>query len=262
MLKKIASSLVAASTFCAAGSFYTHAKQFQEEPVKFNEEHFGSLGPNARFLKPDAIKHFAGGACGGGGRFEDTAVRDIARATVPLANVLKKYNIGKGDTIVDVGAGTGLFLSIFSELVGETGTVKAIDIIPKFVYHMGMRVKREGIKNVDVTRCTPKSTRLEKNIADAAFICDVYHHFEYPITFMRSLHDTLKDDAVVVLVDFHRDPAKLKTRDPKWALAHLRAGQEVFQEEIESAGFELIEDIYLEELTDNYCMVFAKKMSS
>jgi len=178
MLKKIASSLVAASTFCAAGSFHTHAKQFQEEPVKFNEEHFGSLGPNARFLKPDAIKHFAGGACGGGGRFEDTAVRDIARATVPLANVLKKYNIGKGDTIVDVGAGTGLFLSIFSELVGETGNVKAIDIIPKFVYHMEMRVKREGIKNVDVTRCTPKSTRLEKNIADAAFICDVYHHFE------------------------------------------------------------------------------------
>ena len=262
MLKKIASSLVTASTVCAAGSFYTHAKRFQEEPVKFNEDHYGPLGPNARFLKSDAINFFAGGACGGGGRFEDTAVRDIARATVPLANVLKKYNIGKGDTIVDVGAGTGLFLSIFSDLVGETGTVKAIDIIPKFVYHMEMRVKREGIKNVDVTRCTPKSTRLEKNIADAAFICDVYHHFEYPITFMRSLHDTLKENAIVVLVDFHRDPAKLKTRDPKWALAHLRAGQEVFLEEIESAGFELIEDIYLEELTDNYCMVFTKKMSS
>ena len=259
MLRKAATCLVAATTACTAGSYF-YAKDFQEIPVEFNKEHYGSQGPNARFLKPDAIKHFAGGPNGGGGRFEDTAVRDIARAKEPLAGVLAKYNIGEGDTVVDVGAGTGLFLNVFSKLVGETGTVHAIDIIPKFIYHMQMRVEREKIKNVNVCRCTPKSTNLEENTADAAFICDVYHHFEYPISFMRSIHKTLKDDGIVVVVDFYRDPAKLKTRDPKWALAHLRAGQEVFLEEIESAGFELIEDINIDELTDNYCMVFAKKL--
>ena len=259
MLRKAATSLLTATTACAAGS-YLYAKDFQEVPVEFNKEHYGDKGPNARFLKPDAIKHFAGGPNGGGGRFEDTEVRDIARAKESLAGVLTKYNIGEGDTVVDVGAGTGLFLNVFSKLVGESGRVHAVEIIPKFVHHMQMRVNREKIQNVSVSRCTPKSTNLEENIADAAFICDVYHHFKYPISFMRSVHKTLKDDGIVVVVDFHRDPTKLKTRDPKWALVHVRAGQEVFLEEIESAGFELIEDIYIEELTDNYCMVFAKKL--
>ena len=79
---------------------------------------------------------------------------------------MTKYNIGEGDTVVDVGAGTGLFLDVFSKLVGESGRVHAVEIIPKFVHHMQMRVNREKIQNVSVSRCTPKSTNLEEYFSE------------------------------------------------------------------------------------------------
>jgi len=34
-------------------------------------------------------------------------------------------------------------------------------------------------------------------LADAAFICDVYHHFEYPKTFMKDLRNNLKTNGMV-----------------------------------------------------------------
>ena len=62
----------------------------------------------------------------------------------------------------------------------------------------------------------------------------------------------------MVLVDFHRDPSKMVHHDPEWALEHLRAGQEVFREEIRAAGFRVVEEPELPELLENYCMVFQK----
>jgi SAM-dependent methyltransferase len=59
-----------------------------------------------------------------------------------------------------------------------------------------------------IIRCTAKETNLEENSIDIAFICDVYHHLEYPRTFMRSLLKAMKPGGHVVLIDFHRIPEK------------------------------------------------------
>ena len=41
-------------------------------------------------------------------------------------------------------------------------------------------------------------------------------------------------------------------------LVHVRAGQEVFREEVVDAGFELVTEPELPELEENYIMVFTK----
>jgi ubiquinone/menaquinone biosynthesis C-methylase UbiE len=41
-----------------------------------------------------------------------------------------------GRTLADVGAGTGLFMEPFAELVGEAGKVFAVDISPAFCVHL------------------------------------------------------------------------------------------------------------------------------
>jgi len=56
----------------------------EEKPVtqqKFDAKmtaHYGCEGLNGKFTKPGAVAFFAGGDKGGGGKFEDPAVRDIA----------------------------------------------------------------------------------------------------------------------------------------------------------------------------------------
>jgi len=202
---------------------------------------------------------FAGGEAGGGGRFENPAERDIAGATEEIAGVLRTHGLGSGGTVIDVGAGTGLLMPALSRTVGPEGKVLAVDITDKFVTFMRQRAEREGLGNVEVSLCTDKAVGVAADVrANAALICDVYHHFEYPRTFMRSLHAVLADDARVVVIDFHRDPTRMTSHAPQWALDHIRAGREVFQTEIEEAGFRLVALEDLPGLSENYCMVFAK----
>uniref|UniRef100_A0A6S9TFU8 Methyltransferase domain-containing protein n=1 Tax=Chrysotila carterae TaxID=13221 RepID=A0A6S9TFU8_CHRCT len=155
-------------------------------------------------------------------------------------------------------AGTGLMLGHLSRAVGESGKVLAIDVSQRFVGFMEQRVKRNKLPNVRVSKCSPKSADLADYAGkvDLAIIIDVYHHFEYPRTFMRSLHTVLRDGGRVVVCDFHRDPAKMVHHKPEWAIEHIRADQQTFRQEIESAGFELVDSAEVQELVENYVMVF------
>ena len=90
---------------------------------------------------------------------------------------------------------------------------------------------------------------------DLVFICDTYHHFEYPRNTMSSIQRALRPGGQLLVVDFDRIPGV--TAD--WLLEHVRAGKEVFRAEIEAAGFEFTGEHDLESLEDNYILRFSKR---
>ena len=237
------------------------SSSFSEKAVSFNVAHYGKdEGLNGRFMRDDAVDFFAGGCDGGGGKFEDAENRDIAGAVPDVLAVCAASGLGFGDAVIDVGAGTGLFLSALSQVVGDSGKVLGVDISTKFVDFMKQRVAREGMTNVCIELCSAQSPIIAKEQQSRKFkcalICDAYHHFEYPITFMSELRHYLADEGFVVLIDFWRDPKKMVHHEPQWALDHLRAGREQFQSEIESAGFRLVDSPMIDALKENYCMIF------
>jgi ubiquinone/menaquinone biosynthesis C-methylase UbiE len=157
-----------------------------------------------------------------------------------------------GMAIADVGAGTGLFTRLFAATVGPTGKVYAVDISPTFVEHIRKTTKEAGITNVQTILCTDKSAELEPASVDMVFICDTYHHFEFPLRTMDSIHRALKPGGQLVLVDFHR----IEGKSTQWTLDHVRAGQEVFRQEIVTSGFRVVGQEEL--LKDNYFLRFEK----
>jgi predicted methyltransferase len=197
-------------------------------------------GINKPYENPD-IKEFIG-------KFE-TEHREIY---AKRSYILEKCQVKEGMTVADVGAGTGLFTRLFAKAVGPKGHVYAEDIAPKFIEHIEKTCKEAGFKNVEGIVGKPESTGLPENSVDLAFICDTYHHFEFPLKMMASIHRALKPGGQVVLVDFHRIVGK----SPASVLDHVRAGQEVFEKEIELAGFKKIGEEYL--LKENYFVRFEK----
>ncbi|MGE3805357.1 MAG: class I SAM-dependent methyltransferase [Gemmataceae bacterium] len=157
-----------------------------------------------------------------------------------------------GMAVADVGAGTGLFSRLFAKAVGPKGKVYAVDITPNFVRHIEKTSQELGQKNVIGVVCTQTSSELPRNSVDVVFICDVYHHFEFPYKTMETIHAALKPGGRLVLIDFHRIEGKTSER----LLKHVRAGQDVFTKEIVSCGFKVVEEKKL--LTENYFVRFEK----
>jgi SAM-dependent methyltransferase/predicted peroxiredoxin len=178
-------------------------------------------GINDSFRDPD-LKEFQG-------KFEIESREVFARRK----EIVAACQLKPGLTVADIGAGTGLFTRMFSDAVGKDGRVIAVDISQKFLDHIQKTSREAGQRNVETLLCKADSTELPAESVDVAFICDTYHHFEFPLKTMASLHRALKPGGRVILIDFRRVPGK----STDWVLNHVRASQEVFESEIVQSGF-------------------------
>ena len=168
--------------------------------------------------------------------------------------ILASLDIKPGMAIADIGAGTGLYMKAFSRSVAENGKVFAVDISPNFIKHLRQRAKEEELNNVEVVLCSDRDANLKPNSIDRAFICDVYHHFEFPNSSMSSIYRALKPGGELVLVDFDR--VEGKTRE--WLMNHIRAPKEVFRREIEEVGFKFDREVKVDGFEENYLLRFTK----
>jgi SAM-dependent methyltransferase len=157
-----------------------------------------------------------------------------------------------GQRVADIGAGTGLFTGLLASRTGPSGKVIAVDIVPEFLARIAERAQRDGLRNVETVLCTERSVELPTASIDLAFICDAYHHFEFPRSTLATLHRALAAGGELVVIDFERVPGQ----SSEWVLGHVRAPRETFVAEIEAAGFELLE--VQDWLKDNYITRFRK----
>lgn len=183
------------------------------------------------------------------GRFETESREVFAHRE----RIVKASGVKPGMTVADIGAGTGLFTMLFAEAVGIDGRVLAVDIAAPFLARIRERARTEQHSNVETVLGSDKDTRLGTNAVDLVFICDTYHHFEFPQDTLASIHHALKPGGLLVLVDFERLPGK----SSDWTLNHVRAGKEVFVKEIEEAGFAVIDEAGF--LKENYLVRLKRK---
>jgi hypothetical protein len=166
--------------------------------------------------------------------------------------ILKAIQLKPTDVVADIGAGTGLFTRLFAAQLGVEGRVIAVDIARKFLDHIEVTCRERNLRNVETLLCTDDSTQLPPNSIDVAFICDTYHHFEFPLKTMTSLRNALKPGGRVIVVDFRR----VEGESTEWTMNHVRAGQEVFEAEIAQAGFRRVQEVE-GLLKENYMLIFS-----
>lgn len=185
-------------------------------------------------------------------RFETESREIYARRS----SIVKACELQPGQTIADIGAGTGLFTRMFAEAVGKDGRVIAVDIAERFLEHIQRTSKEAGLTNVETQLGSAESCELPADSIDVAFICDTYHHFEFPLKTLTSVHRALKPGGRLILIDFRRTAGK----STEWVMNHVRAGENVFVSEVIQAGFQKtrrIEDL----LEENYFVEFVKSPS-
>jgi SAM-dependent methyltransferase len=167
--------------------------------------------------------------------------------------IVARLGLKPGMKMADIGSGTGAHLPYMAKAVKKSGKVYAVDIVPKFLEHIDQQIAQNKWTNMETVLCTERSVNLPDNSINLAFICNVYHHFEYPYDSLASIHKALRKGGKIALIDFKRIPGE----SSEWIMNHMRAGQEVFEAEIIKSGFKKVEEID-DLLKENYMVIFEK----
>ena len=147
--------------------------------------------------------------------------------------------IRPGQTVAEIGAGTGRFTAVMSRRVGTGGTVLSTELDPERRREIEARMAAEGLRNVRVVAAAPDATNLPDACCDVVFLRNVYHHVTDPTRFAVSVARAVKPDGVVVVIDFEPGALWLHGGSPDGS---PRAGHGVSRTdaivEFRAAGFE------------------------
>jgi SAM-dependent methyltransferase len=150
--------------------------------------------------------------------------------------VLGALAIREGQTVADIGAGSGYFALRLARQVGPAGRLHAVDISPDMLRHLETRAREAGLTNVDPILARPDDPLLPAGSVDLVFICDAWHHIEDRVRYLATLKRALKPGARVAIVDFYE--RELPVGPPP----SMKLSRDQVVGEFAAAGFRVVEE--------------------
>ena len=116
------------------------------------------------------------------------------------SKLLKNMNIQLGDTIADIGAGSGYHVFKMAPMVGN-GLIYAVDIQPEMLAAMKSKRDEGAVKNINLVQGSEKTVNLPENSIDKVLMVDVYHEFNFPFEMIQSVKNAMRPDAKLSLIE-------------------------------------------------------------
>ncbi|KPF78845.1 hypothetical protein IP88_03030 [alpha proteobacterium AAP81b] len=158
-----------------------------------------------------------------------------------VTTVIKRLGIKAGQTVADIGAGSGYYTVRLSPVVGPGGRVIAEDITPRYLDRLKSRVRRAGLGNVRFVLGGVSDPKLPAGAVDVALMIHMYHEIQQPYALLWNLRRSLKPDGLIGIVDLDRGTERHGT--PRALLAC----------EVGAVGYKLVS---ITDLDSGYLAVF------
>ncbi|MFF8802809.1 MULTISPECIES: class I SAM-dependent methyltransferase [unclassified Methylobacterium] len=139
-----------------------------------------------------------------------------------VGQVARLMRIRPGETVADIGAGSGYYVFRLSPRVGPQGRILAQDITPDYLADLERRVAEAGLANVTVVRGEAHDPRLPPASVDAALLVHMYHEIAQPFGLLWNLAAAMKPGGRVGIVDADAIPSQHGT-PPKLLRCELAA---------------------------------------
>ncbi|MEQ1883555.1 MAG: class I SAM-dependent methyltransferase [Bryobacteraceae bacterium] len=144
--------------------------------------------------------------------------------------VIAALGLKKGQSIADLGAGTGYF-SVRLARSAAAPKVFSADIERAMVTYLRERAAKENLKNMTAVQASAESPNLPEPV-DIVLIVDTYHHIGNREAYFLNVAQSLKPGGRVAIIDFKPDY-------PDGPPKEFRFPKEKFQSEMAKAGYKL-----------------------
>jgi ubiquinone/menaquinone biosynthesis C-methylase UbiE len=87
--------------------------------------------------------------------------------------ILRGADIYAGQTVLEVGCGTGFFTLVVAQLIGEKGCLISMDVVPASIELVSRKVQAANLKNIRVVKGDARDTLLDAGSIDAVLLLGV-----------------------------------------------------------------------------------------
>lgn len=139
-----------------------------------------------------------------------------ANFTTKLLNlelIVERSGLKSGQRVADFGCGrNGHFVFMLAKLVGNHGSVYAIDIIKS---HLELVAKERDLHNLSQIKTVWSNlelvgaTNIEPASLDASFLINILHQTKKPLEVIKEAARISKKDAKIIIIDWSRHHSPL-----------------------------------------------------
>jgi precorrin-6B methylase 2 len=172
-------------------------------------------------------------------------------AGMKVDEVVAALKLQPGQTVADIGAGSGLLEVPLAKAVGPRGRVYAVEIDAGFFPEIRKRAAAGQVTNVETVLGKFTDPALPVKSIDVALFHDVLHHVENRAAYLKTLAAYLAPAGRIVVIDYEGG------KGPHSAQPDLEVRREQLAGWMKDAGFVQVEDVKL--FSDKYFLAFAKK---
>jgi arsenite methyltransferase len=157
----------------------------------------------------------------------DHAADDVWRKPDEVVAALQ---LRGGMTVVDLGAGPGVFTRRFARAVGPAGRAIGLDINPGAIDALKKDAASLGLANYEARLVKADDPAIPVASADVIFLSNTYHHIENRVAYFTRLRSSLKPGGRLVIVDFNAGQMAMDIPD-----------RQQVERELSAAGYRLVQ---------------------
>jgi SAM-dependent methyltransferase len=173
-------------------------------------------------------------------------------AELDPVGTLRRFGLRDGDSVCDIGAGTGVFT--FPAAALTRNNVYAVDINDEMLAAINEKIRKERTRNVIAMKGDGETLDFEDGSIDLALMVTVFHHIGDKPGMLREIRRVLTGDGRFGIIEFHDRVT------PSGPPVGNRIGKMEVLGFLEEAGFEEVEGFDLGE--NFYAKVFRVKDST
>ena len=153
---------------------------------------------------------------------------------LPIGEVLAALHLHPGQSVADIGAGTGYFTLPMAAAVGGGGVLYAVDVSPEMLDHLRRKLTAANRTNVQCVEAEAAATGLPDASVDLVFLANVWHEFDDQAAVLHEAQRLLRPSGRVAILDWRPDVE----REPGPPLAH-RVARSAAEETLRANGWHL-----------------------
>jgi ubiquinone/menaquinone biosynthesis C-methylase UbiE len=172
-------------------------------------------------------------------------------AGMKIDEIVTALKLQPGQTVADIGAGSGLLEVPLAKAVGPRGRVYAVEIDAGFFPEIKKRAEAAQVANVETVLGKFTDPALPAKNIDVALFHDVMHHVENRAAYLKSLAGYLASSGRIVVIDYEGG------QGPHSQQPELQVTREQLAAWMKDVGLTQVEDVKL--FPDKYFLAFAKR---